>query len=106
MLSRERLRIENARLYSSAIVDQLRAALSNCAELHADESRKNFYDLYTGDRTYFIYISPVSGTVTLIATWVRKRPSPNAKPMSVNFACPPARVPATNRDDFLLPDLP
>jgi hypothetical protein len=74
MLSREDIRIENARLYPSAIVDQLRIALSNGAELHADESRRDFYELCTGLRTYFIYVSPASGNITLIATWTQNHP--------------------------------
>jgi len=74
MLSRENIRIENTRLYPSAIVDQLRIALSNGAELHADESRRDFYELCTGLRTYFIYISSASGNITLIATWTQKHP--------------------------------
>jgi hypothetical protein len=76
---RENIRVENRWLYPSAIVDQLRTALSNGAEMHADESRRNFYDLNAEGRTYFIYISPASGSVTLIATWVQKRPSADAK---------------------------
>jgi hypothetical protein len=60
-------------------MNQLRTALANGTELHADESRVNFYDLNSEDRTYFIYISPVSGSVTLIATWARKYPSADAK---------------------------
>jgi hypothetical protein len=74
MLSRENVRIENARLYPSAIVDQLRVALLNGAELHVDETRKNFYELHAGLRTYFIFVSPASRNVTLIATWAQKRP--------------------------------
>ena len=74
MLSREDVRIENARLYPSAIVDQFRVALLNGAELHADETRKDFYELHAGLRTYFIFVSPASGNVTLIATWAKKRP--------------------------------
>jgi predicted ATPase len=72
MLLRENIRIENARLYPSVIVDQLRIALSNGAELHADESRRDFHKLCTGLRTYFIYVSPASGNITLIATWAQK----------------------------------
>jgi hypothetical protein len=79
MLSRENVRIENARLYPSAIVDQLRVALLNGAELHGDETRKNFYELHTGLRTYFIFVSPASGNVTLIATWAHKRPPVNTR---------------------------
>ena len=73
MFSRENLRIENARLYPSDVVDRLYAALSSGAELTAYESRMNFYDLTYEGRTYFIYISPANGRVTLIATWAQKR---------------------------------
>ena len=80
MLAKEKIRIENARLYPAAVVDQIQTALLNGAELHADDSRRNFYDLDFEGRTYFIYVSPVSGSVTLIATWAQKRPSADEKP--------------------------
>lgn len=79
MFSRENVRIENARLYPSEVVDRLYKALSSGAELHADESRANFYDLKAEGQTYFIYISPATGSVTLIATWMQKRTSADAK---------------------------
>ena len=79
MFSRENIRIENARLYPSEIVNQLRTALANGTELHADEFRVNFYDLNSEGRTYFIYISPANGSVTLIATWAQKYISTDAK---------------------------
>src|ERR1700722_7248180 len=71
MFSRENIRIENSRLYPSEVVDRLLAALSSGAELQAEESRKNFYNVNSGARTYFIYISPTNGKVTLIATWAQ-----------------------------------
>ena len=79
MFSRENIRIENARLYPSEVVDRLYAALRNGSALYADESRPNFYDLNTGGRTYFIHISPANGGVTLIATWAQKHTSDNSK---------------------------
>jgi hypothetical protein len=79
MLSKQEIRIENARLYPAAIVDELRTALSNGAKLQADETRRNFFDLDIEGRTYFIYVSPDSGSVTLIASWARERPSIEAK---------------------------
>jgi hypothetical protein len=79
MLSRTEIRIENARLYPEAIVDQFRAALTNGAKLRANETRRNFYDVDTKERTYFLYVSPVTGSITLIATWARKRSSANLK---------------------------
>ena len=75
MLPSDTIRIENPRLYPIEIVDQLRTALSNHAKLRTNELRINFYDLATENRAYFIYVSPVSGDITLIATWVPKRPS-------------------------------
>ena len=79
MFSRENIRIENARLYPSEVVDRLRTALSNGSDLHTDESRKNFYDLNFRGRTYFIYISPATGNLTLIATWAHKHASADAE---------------------------
>jgi hypothetical protein len=78
MILRETIRIENARLYPAATVDQLRTALSNGAVLQPNAARRNFYDLDIEGRTYFIYVSPASGNITLIATWERKRPSADA----------------------------
>jgi hypothetical protein len=79
VFSRENVRIENARLYPSEVVDRLYTALSNGAELHVNESRTNFYDLNAAGNTYFIYISPATGKVTLIATWTQKCTSADAK---------------------------
>ena len=75
MFSRTNIRIENARLYPSEVVDRLYAALSSGEELRADQSRTNFFTVNFEGRTYFIYISPVNGGVTLIATWAQKRAS-------------------------------
>ena len=75
MFSREDIRIENARLYPSVVVDRLYAALSSGVELRADQSRTNFYTVNSEGRTYFIYISPANEKVTLIATWAQKRTS-------------------------------
>jgi hypothetical protein len=79
MIRNEIVRIENARLYPPTVVDRLRTALLKGADLHADESRRNFYDLSIQNRTYFIYVSPINGNITLIATWAQKRPSAASK---------------------------
>jgi hypothetical protein len=79
MLSLEKIQIENARHYPKQIVDQLRTALSNGASLNADQSRKHLYYLDAQDHTYFIYVSPASGNITLIAAWRAKRASANRK---------------------------
>jgi hypothetical protein len=81
MLTKETLRIENARLYPAELVDQLLAALSSGAELRPDDSRTNFYDVEANGRTFFIYISPVGGRITLIASWTK----PLAASLSKSF---------------------
>jgi hypothetical protein len=75
MPTKEKIRIENARFYSAGIVDRLQTALSNGTELHADQARRNFFDLEIEGRVYFIYVAPASGNVTLIATWEKRRAS-------------------------------
>jgi hypothetical protein len=63
-------KIENLRMYHPEIVDQLRALLATGARATPDPRRPNFYDVYDGRRVFFIHISPVSGTVMLLATWL------------------------------------
>ena len=60
-------------------MDQLLVEMSNGTQLHADESRMHFYDLEADGRKYFIYVSPVNASVTLIATWAKKRQSSVSK---------------------------
>ena len=58
MFSRTNIRIENARLYPSEVVDRLYAALSRGAELHSYESRMNFYDVNSeGPHVLHLYLT-------------------------------------------------
>jgi hypothetical protein len=69
--------IDNLRNYPEDIVDRLATALREGAVAQADPRRKGFYDLSDGDRSYFIHVSPVSGHVWLLASWLAERvPSP------------------------------
>jgi hypothetical protein len=76
MFLKDTIRIENPRLYPDGIVDQLREALSSGASLKASELRINFYDVATETRAYFIYLSPVSGDITLVASWTQNSTFP------------------------------
>lgn len=62
--------IENLRRYPSEFVERLRSLLREGARASADPKRRGFYDLEDDGRVFYIHISPVSGRVMLLATWV------------------------------------
>jgi len=78
--------IDNLRHYSSEIVEQLSFALSNGARAQADPRRKGFYDVTDGERVFFIHISPVSGKVWLLASWLEEPASQLAAPLTAHAA--------------------
>lgn len=67
----EKLSIENLRNYPSETVDNLRVLLENGALAHADPRHENFYEVENGRRVFYVYLSPASGKVILLATWRR-----------------------------------
>ena len=69
LLSAER-EIEAPRDHGCEVLSKLRTALARGAYATPDPRRPGVYDVYDGGRVFFIYISPVTGNVTLIATWV------------------------------------
>ena len=72
--------IDNLRGYPVELINQLRSLLaggpdSNQATIYADASRSGFYDLETRDRVFYIYVSPISGKIFLLATWATEKAS-------------------------------
>ena len=61
--------IHNRLNYPPDIVDQLEKLLVEGVSARQDPNRRNFYDIENADRVFFIYLSPLSGSVTLLATW-------------------------------------
>ena len=61
--------IDNMRGYAPEIVSELRTLLATGAKATPDPHRPGFFDLHNGDRVFFIHVSPVSGTVMLLASW-------------------------------------
>jgi hypothetical protein len=62
--------IENPRNYPATLVSELRESLNHGVSEHPDPERENFYDVCVENRVFFIYISPSSGSVTLLAAWL------------------------------------
>jgi len=65
------LRIEDLRHHSPDTVETLRALLASGANIEADPKRPHFYELAGETHVFYLYISPVDGGVTLLATWPR-----------------------------------
>ncbi|MBI3662698.1 MAG: hypothetical protein HY234_06580 [Acidobacteria bacterium] len=61
--------IENLGKYPAESVEKLRQLLATGAPAKPDTHRKDFYELQNGGRVYWIHISPISGTVVLLAIW-------------------------------------
>jgi len=62
--------IDNLRNYPPEIAERLAKLLRDGAIVEADPRRKGFYDVADGDRGFFIHISPVTGHVWLLASWL------------------------------------
>ena len=63
--------VENARHYSPETIKELEQILRAGGYAFPDPRRKHFYDLMAQDRTFYIFISPVTGRVELLAAWLR-----------------------------------
>jgi hypothetical protein len=68
----EEPRIENPRNYSPEIVGELRSLLSAGRPVHRDPRRKDIYEIHGSDSTLYVYVSPLTRTVVLLARWSRQ----------------------------------
>jgi hypothetical protein len=64
--------IENPREYAAQAVEQLRQLLVAGKAAQADPRRQSFYEIESGDGTYYIHVSPITGNVVLLARWIRQ----------------------------------
>lgn len=69
---KEGARIENPRKYAAVAVENLRSLLLGGRATQQDPHREDFYELDGEGETYYIYISPVSGNVVLLARWIHQ----------------------------------
>src|SRR5690349_4475021 len=63
--------VDNLRNYPAENVKELEELLLSGGLALPDPKRKDFYDLESRKRTFFIQISPITGRVGLLATWLR-----------------------------------
>jgi len=65
----EVLEIEDLGKHSAGTVIRLGIVLAGTVEVAPDPKRRNFYDVKNGSTTYYIYVSPFTATISLIAAW-------------------------------------
>jgi hypothetical protein len=65
----EVLNIKDLGKHSAATVIRLGIILAGTVNVTPDPKRKNFYDVEGGSTVYYIYVSPATGTISLIAIW-------------------------------------
>lgn len=55
--------------HSAVAVISLGIVLAGDVNVTPDSERKDFYEVQGGSTIYYIYVSPVTGSIDLIATW-------------------------------------
>jgi hypothetical protein len=65
----EVLEIEDLGNHPALTVINLGILLAGEVDVTPDPKRKDFYEMESGSAVYYIYVSPVTGTISLIATW-------------------------------------
>lgn len=69
--------IENPRNHPDEALLALQSLLSSGAVQRKDPHRPNFFEVDDENRVFYIYVSPTTGTVTLLATWAQElQPEP------------------------------
>ncbi|HKV05804.1 MAG TPA: hypothetical protein VJO53_11965 [Candidatus Acidoferrales bacterium] len=72
------LHIEDLGNHPEETVLTLRELLAGGAKITPDPKRSGFYEVENGAVTYYIHVSPVKGTILLIATWTNRGVPPGA----------------------------
>jgi hypothetical protein len=65
----EVLEIKDLGKHAASSVIRLGIPLAGTVNATPDPKRKNFYEVEAGCTVYYIHVSPVSGTIFLLASW-------------------------------------
>jgi len=63
--------MENPRSYPEEVTEKVRCILVAGSEAHPDPHRPDFCEIEDDGCSYYLYVSPISGHVTLVAQWSR-----------------------------------
>jgi hypothetical protein len=63
--------VKDLRNHSPETLESLRGLLASGTGVRPDLKRPDFYELEGDTCVFYVYVSPVDGSVTLLATWPR-----------------------------------
>ncbi len=66
---RPEVKIEDLRNHPTEAINSLRSLLLGGAKVTADPKRTGFYEVESGSLVYYIYSSPTTEKILLLATW-------------------------------------
>lgn len=69
------LNIEDLRDHPPEVVEKLRELLASGAAASEDPHRDSFYEVESNGRVFYICVSPITGKVLLLGTWVNESAS-------------------------------
>ena len=65
------LEVKDLRNHSRETIETLRGLLASGAGARPDVKRPHFYEIEDDTCVFYVYVSPVDGSVELLATWPR-----------------------------------
>ena len=71
-------RIEDLRHHPAEVIEKLRHVLASGAVAHEDPHRDSFFEIESNGRVFYICVSPITGKVLLLGTWLAEKPSTQA----------------------------
>ena len=63
--------VKDLRNHSPETIETLRGLLAKSADARPDVKRPHFYEIEDDTCVFYVYVSPVDGSVELLATWPR-----------------------------------
>jgi hypothetical protein len=73
MTLRNSLEVKDLRNHSRETLEALRGLLGSGTGVRPDSKRPDFYELEGDSCVFYVYVSPVDGSVELLATWPRSQ---------------------------------
>lgn len=71
-----KIKVESLRNHSREDVHALEELFAAGADAMPDTHHKDFFEVEGGARVFYVYISPVSARVFLVAEWPKERETP------------------------------
>jgi hypothetical protein len=65
--------VKDLRNHSRETIETLRGLLASRADARPDVKREHFYEIEGETCVFYVYVSPVDGSVELLATWPRSQ---------------------------------